>query len=88
MATISMQSVGLFLNGHYTEGSEYDYNVFRSNWIKNTKANRRKLEAYKWEHTHDYDRREYDCTGSNSVTVDIQRRGRYIRLSIITSVDC
>lgn len=78
---------GLFLNTFACEGSDYDDFCVVSNWIKFSKTNFKKLTKYKYQNECDFYHTEYDCNGSEKVTITIQRRGKYLRLKIRTQKD-
>ena len=80
-------SNGIFLNVFVCEGSDYDDFCVVSNWIKFNKTNLKKLIRYKYQNECDFYHTEYDCNGSEKVTIAIQRRGRYLRLKVRTQKD-
>lgn len=79
---------GISIYQNYTPDSEYDCACWRSQWFKNTKETRNKLSALTAYLRSDYEHTEYDCNGSLFCRAKIQKKGRYIRLSVVEHHDC
>ena len=84
-----MEEIWFKEGGFQFISTDYDYDYIRAKsiWYKSTKHLLEKAWAFKYDNERDYDRCEYDCTGSTEVRIKIQRRGNHFRIILNESKD-
>ena len=70
----------------YIDGDE-DWAVLKSVKYKYSRQLYEQMMRFKYDNEHDYDRCEYDCTGSSRVRITVKRKGRFLYMWYHWSLD-
>lgn len=66
---------------------DYDYAVLKSVKYKYSRQLYERMMRFKHDNCRDYDRCEYDCTGSCQVRIKVKRKGRHLFMWYYWSLD-